>query len=49
MLHQEIDDLVYRAVKRALSDNKDISIQTLRDGHNDAEIRDDIMEFLKSL
>ena len=49
MLHQEIDDLVYRAVKRALSDNKDISKQPTRDGHNDTEIRDDIMEFLKNL
>ena len=44
-LNHELDDIVYRAVKRALNDVPCIR----QERQNDDEIRDDIMNFLKGL
>lgn len=44
-LNQELDEVVFRAVKRAINDDPSIR----REKQNNSEIREDIMDFLKGL
>lgn len=52
VLNQQLDDMIYRAVKRAMNENPAVAWaapQKQQKKHKEGEIREDIMDFLKSL